>query len=248
MIPNMYRIAGELTAFCMHVAARALATHALSIFGDHSDVMAVRQTGFALLCSNSVQEAHDLACIAHAATLGARVPFLHFFDGFRTSHEVAKIAVQRQVRLTACTNDIATAGILAESESIQLLVLGGTKRAGSLTLTGDPGATFLGHLHADIAFIGIHSLFGGRLSETSLEVVGIKRRMIASAAHAVVLADSSKFQHPAFCDVAEAAAVRTIITNAINSTVEVTIWVRKPRGRRRSMPLIQPGSARPEIT
>ncbi len=93
MIPNMYKIAGELTAFCMHVAARALATHALSIFGDHSDVMAVRQTGFALLCSNSVQEAHDLACVAHAATLRARVPFLHFFDGFRTSHEVAKIAV-----------------------------------------------------------------------------------------------------------------------------------------------------------
>src|SRR5262245_13410557 len=93
MIPNMYKIAGELTAFCMHVAARTLATHALSIFGDHSDVMAVRQTGFALLASNSVQEAHDLACIAHAATLQARVPFLHFFDGFRTSHEVAKIAV-----------------------------------------------------------------------------------------------------------------------------------------------------------
>ena len=91
MIPNMYKIAGELTPFCMHVAARTLATHALSIFGDHSDVMACRQTGFALLCSNSVQEAHDMAAVAHAATLQARVPFLHFFDGFRTSHEVAKI-------------------------------------------------------------------------------------------------------------------------------------------------------------
>ncbi len=91
MIPNMYKIAGELTPFTMHVAARTLATHALSIFGDHSDVMACRQTGFALLCSNSVQEAHDLAAIAHAATLESRVPFLHFFDGFRTSHEVAKI-------------------------------------------------------------------------------------------------------------------------------------------------------------
>ena len=75
----------------MHVTARTLATHALSIFGDHSDVMACRQTGFALLCSNSVQEAHDMAAIAHAATLESRVPFLHFFDGFRTSHEVAKI-------------------------------------------------------------------------------------------------------------------------------------------------------------
>src|SRR6201990_1119033 len=91
MIPNMYKIAGELTPFAMHVTARALATHALSIFGDHSDVMACPQTGFAMLCSNSVQEAHDMAAIAHAATLEARIPFLHFFDGFRTSHEVAKI-------------------------------------------------------------------------------------------------------------------------------------------------------------
>jgi pyruvate-ferredoxin/flavodoxin oxidoreductase len=91
MIPNMYKIAGELTPFCMHVAARAVATHALSIFGDHSDVMACRQTGFAMLSSASVQEAHDLACVAHAATLRCRVPFLHFFDGFRTSHEIATI-------------------------------------------------------------------------------------------------------------------------------------------------------------
>src|SRR5678816_2150037 len=91
MIPNMYKIAGELTPFTMHVAARTLATHALSIFGDHSDVMACRQTGFAMLCSGSVQEAHDFAAIAHAATLELRIPFLHFFDGFRTSHEVAKI-------------------------------------------------------------------------------------------------------------------------------------------------------------
>ncbi len=93
MIPNMYKIAGELTAFCMHVSARTLATHALSIFGDHSDVMACRQTGFAMLASGSVQEAHDLACIAHAATLQARVPFMHFFEGFRISHEISKIEV-----------------------------------------------------------------------------------------------------------------------------------------------------------
>ena len=91
MIPNMYKIAGELTPAVFHVTARTLAAHALSIFGDHSDVMAVRQTGFAMLCSNSVQEAHDLALVAHAATLEARVPFVHFFDGFRTSHEVNKI-------------------------------------------------------------------------------------------------------------------------------------------------------------
>jgi len=88
MIPIMYKLAGQLIPFCMHVTARSLATHALSIFGDHSDVMAVRQTGFALLSSASVQEAHDLACIAHAATLPSRIPFLHFFDGFRTSHEI----------------------------------------------------------------------------------------------------------------------------------------------------------------
>ena len=91
MIPNMYKIAGELTSYCMHVAARTVATHALSIFGDHSDVMACRQTGFAMLSSNSVQEAHDFAAIGQMATLKSRVPFLHFFDGFRTSHEVSKI-------------------------------------------------------------------------------------------------------------------------------------------------------------
>ena len=91
MIPNMYKIAGELTSTVFHVAARAVAAHALSIFGDHQDVMAVRQTGFGLLASGSVQEAHDFAAIAQAATLQARVPLVHFFDGFRTSHEVAKI-------------------------------------------------------------------------------------------------------------------------------------------------------------
>ncbi|MDA8050384.1 MAG: pyruvate:ferredoxin (flavodoxin) oxidoreductase [Rhodospirillales bacterium] len=88
MLPNMFKIAGELTAAVFHVAARSVATQALSIFGDHSDVMAVRGTGFALLCSGSVQQAHDFALIAEAASLAARVPFLHFFDGFRTSHEV----------------------------------------------------------------------------------------------------------------------------------------------------------------
>ncbi len=91
MIPNMYKIAGEFTPAVFHVAARTLATHALSIFGDHSDVMACRQTGFAFLASNSSQEANDFALIAHASTLEARIPFLHFFDGFRTSHELMKI-------------------------------------------------------------------------------------------------------------------------------------------------------------
>jgi pyruvate-ferredoxin/flavodoxin oxidoreductase len=88
MIPNMYKIAGELTPYCMHVSARSIATHALSIFGDHSDVMACRQIGFGMLSSCSVQEAHDLACIGTTATLKTKVPFLHFFDGFRTTHEI----------------------------------------------------------------------------------------------------------------------------------------------------------------
>ena len=91
MIPNMYKIAGELTSTVFHVAARAIAAHALSIYGDHQDVMAVRQTGWALLSSASVQEAQDFAAIAQASTLKSRVPFIHFFDGFRTSHEVTKI-------------------------------------------------------------------------------------------------------------------------------------------------------------
>ncbi|MFN0006688.1 MAG: pyruvate:ferredoxin (flavodoxin) oxidoreductase, partial [Planctomycetota bacterium] len=107
MIPNMYKIAGELTPFAMHVAARTIATHALSIFGDHSDVMACRQTGFAMLCSGSVQEAQDFACIAHSATLRARVPFLHFFDGFRTSHEVARIEVLPDETLRAMIDEEA---------------------------------------------------------------------------------------------------------------------------------------------
>jgi pyruvate-ferredoxin/flavodoxin oxidoreductase len=91
MIPNMYKIAGELTSFVMHVAARAVATHALSIFGDHSDIMACRQTGFAMLGSINVQEAHDQAAIALAVSLRSRIPFLHFFDGFRTSHELNRV-------------------------------------------------------------------------------------------------------------------------------------------------------------
>ena len=93
MLPNMFKIAGELTPSVIHVAARTVATHALSIFGDHSDVMSARTTGFALLCSNSVQEAADFAFIATEASLLGRIPVLHFFDGFRTSHEVAKVSL-----------------------------------------------------------------------------------------------------------------------------------------------------------
>ncbi len=105
MIPNMYKIAGELTPFVLHVAARSVAAHALSIFGDHSDVMAARTTGFALLCAASVQEAQDFTLIAHVATLESRIPFLFFFDGFRTSHEIAKIEPLAQGTLRAVMNE-----------------------------------------------------------------------------------------------------------------------------------------------
>ena len=105
MIPNMYKIAGELTSTVIHVAARSIAAHALSIFGDHQDVMAVRPTGFAQLASGSVQEAHDLALIAQMATLESRVPFLHFFDGFRTSHELSRIAGLSDDDLRALIDD-----------------------------------------------------------------------------------------------------------------------------------------------
>ena len=109
MIPNLYKIAGELTPFCMHVTARALATHALSIFGDHSDVMATRQTGMALLSSHSVQTAHDMAAIAHASTLQASIPFIHFFDGFRTSHEINTYVPLEEDVLKALVDEAALA-------------------------------------------------------------------------------------------------------------------------------------------
>ncbi len=105
MIPNMYKIAGELTSAVLHVAARSLAAQGLSIFGDHSDVMAVRQTGFALLAAASVQEAHDLAAVAHASTLRTRVPFVHFFDGFRTSHELNTIEMLSDDDLRALASE-----------------------------------------------------------------------------------------------------------------------------------------------
>jgi pyruvate-ferredoxin/flavodoxin oxidoreductase len=105
MLPNMYKIAGELTPTVLHVAARTLATHALSIFGDQGDVMSARMTGWAMLCANSVQEAHDFALVSHAATLRSRVPFLHFFDGFRTSHEVDKINLLGDDDLRALIRD-----------------------------------------------------------------------------------------------------------------------------------------------
>ncbi|MDM5271879.1 pyruvate:ferredoxin (flavodoxin) oxidoreductase [Sulfurovum sp. zt1-1] len=106
MIPNMNKIAGELTATVFHIAARSLAAQGLSIFGDHTDVMSVRQTGFAMLDSNSVQEAHDFALIAQAATLKSRIPFLHFFDGFRTSHEINKVTLIDESTMSSMIDDM----------------------------------------------------------------------------------------------------------------------------------------------
>jgi pyruvate-ferredoxin/flavodoxin oxidoreductase len=107
MLPNMFKIAGELTPTVIHVAARALATHALSIFGDHSDVMAARSTGWAMLAASGVQEAQDMALISHAATLTSRVPFLHFFDGFRTSHEINKVELLTEDQIHALIDPVA---------------------------------------------------------------------------------------------------------------------------------------------
>ena len=126
MIPNMYKIAGELTSTVFHVSARSLAAQGLSIFGDHSDVMAARQTGWAMLASTSPQEAHDMALISQAATLGARVPFLHFFDGFRTSHEVNKIEQLTLDDMKAMIDDDLVAAHRARALNPEHPVLRGT--------------------------------------------------------------------------------------------------------------------------
>jgi pyruvate-ferredoxin/flavodoxin oxidoreductase len=126
MIPNMYKIAGELTSTVFHIAARALAAHALSIFGDHSDVMSTRSTGWAMLCSNNPQEVMDLALISQAATLQSRVPFLHFFDGFRTSHEIRKIEELSDAAIRAMIDDKLVIAHRARALSPEHPVLRGT--------------------------------------------------------------------------------------------------------------------------
>ncbi|MFN3076121.1 MAG: pyruvate:ferredoxin (flavodoxin) oxidoreductase [Alphaproteobacteria bacterium] len=128
MIPNLYKIAGELTPFVLHVAARTVATHALSIFGDQSDVMAVRQTGVAMICGSSVQEAHDMAMVAHSATLRARIPFVHFFDGFRTSHELMDIEPLSNDDVAAMLDEDLISDFRARSMSPDHPVLRGTNQ------------------------------------------------------------------------------------------------------------------------
>ena len=126
MIPNMYKIAGELLPCVFHVSARALAYHALNIFGDHSDIMACRQTGFAMLCSNSVQEVMDLAAVAHLSTIKGRVPFVHFFDGFRTSHEIQKVECTDYDELAKLVDYDALAKFRAEALNPEHPVIRGT--------------------------------------------------------------------------------------------------------------------------
>ncbi|WP_375480214.1 pyruvate:ferredoxin (flavodoxin) oxidoreductase [uncultured Nostoc sp.] len=140
MIPNFYKIAGELTSAVVHVAARSLGTHALSIFGDHSDVMAARATGFALLCSASVQESQDFALIAHAATLEARVSFMHFFDGFRTSHEVQKVKLLSDDDLRSLIHDNLILAHRSRALTPDRPVLRGTAQNPDVYFQGREGA------------------------------------------------------------------------------------------------------------
>jgi pyruvate-ferredoxin/flavodoxin oxidoreductase len=126
MIPILYKLAGQLLPCCLHVTARTIATHALSIFGDHSDIMAIRQTGVALLGSTSVQEAHDLAAIAHAATLRTRIPFVHFFDGFRTSHEINDVELLPDQVLRALVDQEASRQVVSRALTPDHPVIRGT--------------------------------------------------------------------------------------------------------------------------
>ncbi len=136
MIPNMYKIAGELAPSVFHVSARSIACQGLCIFGDHGDVMACRQTGFAMLCSNSVQEAHDMAMVAHAATLESKVPFLHFFDGFRTSHEVQKIDEIPMDQIRAMIDDKFVEDFRARALDPEHPTMRGTAQNGDIHFQG----------------------------------------------------------------------------------------------------------------
>jgi DeoR family transcriptional regulator of aga operon len=136
------------------------------------------------------------------------------FDSGSTVLAAARIAVERRIALTAVTNDLGIGQVLAKSEKIRVVVLGGTVRRGSLTLVGEPGQSFMADIHADIAFVGTQSITGKLLSDTSVEIASIKRAMIASARRVILLADSSKFQPAAFCKICEVTAVHEVITDS----------------------------------
>ena len=167
MLPNMFKIAGELTPVVFHVAARTVAAHALSIFGDHSDVMAVRASGFAMLSSGSVQEAQDLALIAHRATLEARVPFLHFFDGFRTSHEVNKIVPLEDGVLRAMIPDALVAAHRARGLSPDHPVLRGSAQ--------NPDVFFQSREAANLHYAAVPHLVGAAMDRFA-ELTGRRYR------------------------------------------------------------------------
>ena len=136
MIPNMYKIAGEQLPTVFHVSARALATHALNIFGDHTDVMACRQTGFAMLCAGSVQEVMDLAAVAHLSAIKGKVPFLHFFDGFRTSHEIQKVECTDYDELAKLVDYDALAEFRANALNPEHPVIRGTAQNPDIFMQG----------------------------------------------------------------------------------------------------------------
>lgn len=167
MLPNLYKIAGELTPFVLHVAARTVATHALSIFGDHSDVMAARATGMAMLCANSPQEAQDFAAIAHAATLSSRLPFMHFFDGFRTSHEMQRLALLDDDVLRALVDPAALAAHRARGLSPERPVLRGTAQ--------NPDAFFQGREAAN----PFHAAAAGIVADTMVRFAALTGRHYA---------------------------------------------------------------------
>lgn len=162
--------------------------------------------------ASKVDLSAKMAIGAHAAGLVEEGQSV-ILDSSSTVFEAARRLASRDIRITAVTNDLRIAMELATAPHIRLLVLGGQVRQGSYTLTGEPGQGFAERLHADIAFIGIHSLAGNRLSDTSVEVVAIKQRLVAAARQVVVLADASKFEDPAFCEVCEVKRVHRVITD-----------------------------------
>ncbi len=199
MLPNMFKIAGELTPAVIHVASRAVATHALSIFGDHSDVMAARSTGFALLCAGSVQEAHDLAAVAHATTLRARVPVLHFFDGFRTSHEIASVAPLDDDDLRALVDEDAVLAHRARGLTPDAPVLRGTAQNPDVFFQAREAqnrhyAEFQGHLRAALARLaeitgrhyGLVDYVGSLHAQRVLVAMGSGCEVAAEAVQALV--------------------------------------------------------------
>jgi pyruvate-ferredoxin/flavodoxin oxidoreductase len=157
MLPNMYKIAGELTPAVLHVAARAVATHALSIFGDHSDVMAARVTGWSILGANTVQEAHDMAAVAHASSLEARIPFVHFFDGFRTSHEVNRIRMLSDDDLRSLVDEDAVLAHRARGMQANAPVLRGTAQ--------NPDVFFQGREAANLFYEAVPGIVQAKLDQ-----------------------------------------------------------------------------------